>query len=204
MPFDMDPQPQNPKFYYRNCDGCDAPLKYVGPEAKDGAWTSLQADDALMIQLSGGYGMAIDPCMEPEPALTQLFCAKCCERLCAQWPSIARVIERHCSSSMAHHCTKTKSFVWTPSTHCDEYCSACGRWGANNRVWDYETSKPIGCATWYDRPTIACECGVTALAVWDWERVDRCSKHDIALQPPDGCYVCRNEKEPVAGSESED
>jgi hypothetical protein len=94
-----------PQKLYRNvrCDGCSAVLKHVEPSLvrDDGTWECLQPDDALVVCLNGGYGMAIDPCVgSTESELTQLFCGTCVKKLCTQWPSIARVVEKFCSSSL--------------------------------------------------------------------------------------------------------
>ncbi len=191
MPFECTPAP---RVYasYRNvrCDGCNVELRPVTPTNEDGSWSSLQPDDALEIKLIGGYGMAIDPCRTFEGE-TQVFCKDCVRKLCEQWPSIAKVVMEHCSSSLGHDCQLTKKFEWTPCNHCDIYCRVCHAWAMNDRAWCEITGKGLGDAE--GRPFVD-HCGQRLPALYDWEItgvMERCQKHDRVLRPKEGCYLCQ-------------
>jgi hypothetical protein len=63
-----------------HCASCQAALEPAQPVSvgDDGLWDSLQPDGALLVQLAGGYGMAVDPTDRREvDALTFLLCASC-------------------------------------------------------------------------------------------------------------------------------
>ncbi len=182
---------------YRNvrCDGCDEPLTMhrTSDEFPEGVWDSLQyAEKAILIELDGSYFMAIDPCHEEDYAdLTKIFCVKCLEKLCGQWPCFAKVIEDGCSSGVGHHCTKERKFIWSNNAHCcHDHCASCGILVSNDKILLDE--KDI-----YSRKSTTCKCGVTAPCKWDWEfsTEERCAKHDgrpigQGYRGGPGCYVC--------------
>lgn len=168
MPFDVEHLPKQPERLYRNvtCDGCGAALKPVYTDRDDGAWSCLQPDDALEIHLVGGYGMAVDPFDADRHELINLFCAACVQRLCAQWPSIAKIVQAHCSASLGHHCTKERAFVWrTYAACCGSLCAKCGAYGS----WQLglETEGDI-----YSRRIVKCACGHVGPGKWEWERTE--------------------------------
>lgn len=78
-----------PSYLYRDvkCDQCNIELKSVSGFCEpDGAWHYLQPEDALMIHLSGGYGMFIDPMTASESDLTIILCKECASTLCQTVP----------------------------------------------------------------------------------------------------------------------
>jgi hypothetical protein len=171
MSFDVETLPRQPKKLYRNvkCDGCDIDLKWVGHPSDDPkVWEDyLQADDTLILNLEGGYSMAIDPCGDAtEQELKILFCGKCTKKLCEQWPAIAKTVMKHCSSSLGHHCSKERKFVWrTCSDCCNTYCKECGRSGCSQIGIEYDND------IYYSRRIIDCSqgCGYQGSGIWEWE-----------------------------------
>lgn len=150
------------------CDGCNCELCYAAMpcEEDEGFWPGLQPEGALQIKLSGGYGMAIDSFGEdltPDD-LVKLFCSKCLEKLCAQWPCFASVVEAHCSSSIAHHCSKERKFVWRAvSECCSVYCAKCSQLATSFTGERQDDSDA------YSRHVVACECGHEGPGTWGWE-----------------------------------
>lgn len=81
------------RFRDVRCDGCDVELEPVSPETRDrdGLWYGLDADGALAMWVSGGYGMFIDP---PDGFLeTVLFCKDCAEKLLDTFPLLRKMPE---------------------------------------------------------------------------------------------------------------
>lgn len=167
MGFEVETLPKHPEKIYRNliCDGCGSKLKNIQPvfDNTDG-WSCLQPDDALILNLEGGYGMAIDPCHALEQELTKLFCGLCVQKLSQQWPCIAETIQNHCSTSLGHFCAKERQFVWRTLSHCCYvYCSRCGEF-AGTRLNLSDSSDR------YSRIIINCsECGSSLPGLWSWE-----------------------------------
>lgn len=184
MSFDVEVVRQ-PEKLYRNvkCSGCEVALTPVsGGIREDGAWEHLQPDDTLVLKLDGGYGMAIDPMGEAsESDLTILLCRNCTPKMCEQWPAIAKVVQEHVSSSLGHHCSKEKKFVWRPySDCCYIYCSNCGVSAMNERVWvEIPDELNPGYTKYvehdrYHRWDVKCKkCGVEGPSVWGWEKVPK-------------------------------
>lgn len=153
MSFDVERPKKQPAALYRNvkCDGCGEPLRNVGPSVEGSdAWPCLQPDDALILELVGGYGMAIDPFGDATDSdLAKIICGKCLPKLCEQWPCFMETIQKHCSSSLGHHCSKERKFVWrTYSDCCNSVCEKCGQHigsftGKRQDSTD-EYSRPIG------------------------------------------------------------
>lgn len=120
---------QNVKVYGEyKCDGCYKDIKVTFCDQEVEYSRSFQPDDALIVKLDGGYGCAIDPmCEDDYKDLTKIFCKKCLKKLCLQWPTFFAVIRNGCSSTIGHHCSKTKKFSWKNSSNCCRtYCSKCG------------------------------------------------------------------------------
>lgn len=67
-------------FLAPSCVKCSADMKPVFPRAinEDGTWSSMQPDNGLILQLSGGYGMYIDP-MQKVPLFA--MCGKCVDEV---------------------------------------------------------------------------------------------------------------------------
>lgn len=72
-----------------SCDNCgeNIPLVFADPNGQ-----TQQGDDALQITFDGGYGMYVDPLVQPD--LHMLWCKKCADALCAAFPSIHELIGR--------------------------------------------------------------------------------------------------------------
>lgn len=166
MTYDVERLPWQPEKLYRNvkCDGCGAALAPVTPPLGDGAWLSLQPDDALEVRLVGGYGMAIDPIDESVDDLTLLFCQACLPRLCEQWPAFGRILMEGCSSTLGHHCSKERAFVWRDYSGC---CSpVCRVQGCAVTSLSGEREVP---GDRYSRPMGKCENGHKQACGWAWE-----------------------------------
>lgn len=122
MSFEVEILPRHPEKIYRNvtCDGCGFALKNMGPIRDDpNEWEHLMPDDALILRLDGGYGMAIDPYGNTsQDELTKLLCGDCTRKLCEQWPAIAKTVQAHCSSTLGHYCSKERKFVWKKLSNC--------------------------------------------------------------------------------------
>jgi len=74
----------------RGCDDCGMPLEAVLHE-EDVVVDTLQYKDALIIDISGGYGMFVDTLwVRPEKIV---LCGKCAAQLVRIFPSFARCIE---------------------------------------------------------------------------------------------------------------
>lgn len=161
MTFKVETLPRQPKqkYYDVTCDGCNVEVKKVFSDEY------LQPDDCLILRLEGGYGMAIDPDGDgsSDPLYTKIFCKDCLMRLCEQWPTFQKTIENGCSSSIGHHCSKERKFVWKPSC-CHMYCKGCGRDGSY--MVGLENPDDI-----YSRRIVNCltGCGDVAVGVWNWE-----------------------------------
>lgn len=162
--------PVSPSAKYTDvtCDGCGIQLKPGGPIAEYGsAWNSLQPDDSLIVHLVGGYGMAIDPCVDfTEQEFNILFCRDCTIKLCDQWPVIAKTVKKHCSSSIGHSCYKEESWVWKPYSDCCRlYCSGCGK--ASSDVKENPNNV-------FSRPELDCRtCNKVDFALYGSDRPDR-------------------------------
>jgi len=163
MGFDVEILPRKPDKIYSNvtCDGCGKATKNISSDEY------LQPDDALILRLEGGYGMAIDPCCDntlTDSKYTKIFCKLCLKKLCEQWPTFLKTIQEGCSSSMAHHCSKVRSFIWEPISCCATYCNGCGRSGSY--IVGLEIEGDI-----YSRRVVNCltGCGLVAPGIWSWE-----------------------------------
>lgn len=150
------------RYYDVTCDGCNDRLLSATPVLvhEDGGWPCLQPDDALTLNLSGGYGEAIDPFgYAAEDDLRIVLCNKCTIRMCDEWPAIKKIVQQHCSPSLGHHCSRSKQFEWSSAYDCCRvFCSKCGR----NATTLFFNGR-------YERRTAKCFCGVTALGIWKWE-----------------------------------
>lgn len=155
------------KLYYDvRCDGCNSLLRKICPrhDGEGEGWECLQADDALILNLEGGYGMVIDPVDASEDELKTIFCGECTRKLCNQWPAISKIVERNCSSSLGHKCSKERKFVWKSLTDCCYiYCSNCGRSGSPYGLEDPEDI--------YSRRIVNCLTGCKNIrpGIWHWE-----------------------------------
>jgi hypothetical protein len=93
----------------------------------------LQADDALSISVSGGYGMFIDTLGESQEeadARDILLCKTCAELLCRTSPYFLDAVESHISGSVGHQCVDGE-LVWEPIDQCSTDSDLHG-W---RRVW---------------------------------------------------------------------
>lgn len=72
-----------PEYYYRNvkCDWCKSELKMVC-ESKE-PYRYLQPEDALILQLQSGYGLAVD-FVSNQPNTTLICCKVCLPKLCQE------------------------------------------------------------------------------------------------------------------------
>jgi hypothetical protein len=79
-----------------SCGRCRTDLKPVFPNSVvDGVWHDLQADDALALNASGGFGMFVDPMLPSDTATgTFLLCADCAQWLEREVPGLALVLSR--------------------------------------------------------------------------------------------------------------
>lgn len=76
------------------CGRCREDLTPVFPDqAEDGAWESLQAEGALQVTLSGGYGMYVDP-IGSDPTGEVLLCKTCTEWLRSEIPGVDMALKR--------------------------------------------------------------------------------------------------------------
>lgn len=79
-----------------HCDECDCELEPVFAEHaldEQGHWRYLQPDEGLLITFGGGYGMFIDPMLEPEPCL--ILCGPCATALARSHKAIGRLLARY-------------------------------------------------------------------------------------------------------------
>lgn len=153
------------RYYDVTCDGCNIPLEQIGPEEEEGGWRCLQADDALILNLEGGYAMAIDPIDASKDDLTTIFCGECTRKLCEQWPAISKIVRKNCSFSLGHECSKERKFVWKSLTDCCySYCVKCGRSGTLYMGLENPEDR-------YSHPIIDCLTGCKNIgpAIWSWE-----------------------------------
>lgn len=86
-----DPAAPGERYWNVRCDNCGDGLVEVGTgRTVLEAWESLQAADALWIELAGAYGMyfdALDDDLEP-----MLFCRVCADRLRSLFPGFEAVL----------------------------------------------------------------------------------------------------------------
>ena len=73
--------------YSATCDNCDTPLIHDAVASK----TSMQFQDALVIDLNGGYGMFFDCITSGDPRL--VLCEKCANKLIEQFPCFREAID---------------------------------------------------------------------------------------------------------------
>jgi len=73
--------------YSATCDNCDTPLVHDAVASKN----SMQFQDALVIDLNGGYGMFFDSLIRGDPRL--VLCEKCANKLIKQFPCFQRAID---------------------------------------------------------------------------------------------------------------
>lgn len=80
-----------PKYYYRNvrCDWCNSELKMVCESQEP--YKYLQPADALILELRGAFGMAIDPITEL-PNTILICCKNCLPKLCKENPPIDNIV----------------------------------------------------------------------------------------------------------------
>jgi hypothetical protein len=72
------------------CDWCGQPVKMVAESQEP--YRYLQPEDGLVIEVSGGYGMAYDP-LGSEENSTLLCCKNCIPQLCQYNPPIKKLLE---------------------------------------------------------------------------------------------------------------
>ena len=110
------------KTIYRDvtCDSCGAALKqvFVHDDAVPGDWDYLQADDALHLQLSGGYGEFID-LMDPSDYedCKLIICGTCAKALVDAFPYLKAVVIRHLNLNIGHVCNDGELY-WIPQPEC--------------------------------------------------------------------------------------
>jgi len=173
------------KFYNVTCDGCGIALKSATrphgvTQTEDGeVWDCLQPEDTLIVNLQGGYGCAIDPMGDLLPSEeTLLFCLECTRKLGQQWPAIGKTIQKACSASVGHHCSKVKEFVWeTLVGCCGNFCSSCGEDGSYSIGYEVENDR-------YSRRIVQCDCGFVGPSKWGWEMTLRKGDSVVLVKEP--------------------
>jgi hypothetical protein len=87
---------QQPSVVYTDvvCGGCRGELKPVFPEDVNaqGEWRALQADDALQILVSGGYGMYMDEVGREPSRSVFLLCRQCVDALRKVIPGLHQIL----------------------------------------------------------------------------------------------------------------
>jgi len=73
--------------YSATCDNCDTPMIHDPVASK----ASMQFQDALVIDLNGGYGMFFDNMISGDPRL--VLCEKCANKLIEQFPYFQKAID---------------------------------------------------------------------------------------------------------------
>lgn len=101
------------------CSACEVELKPVFPghTDNDGVWEGLQAENALILNIEGGYGMFIENInVGPDEGLF-ILCERCVKKLMDENPWMAPFLKEHITAGVAHVCDD-EQFVWVPYGDC--------------------------------------------------------------------------------------
>jgi hypothetical protein len=112
------------RFYDVACDGCGYALapEHDSMVTDDGSWTYLQPDDGLLLVLSGGYGMFVDPIYSSSIEMTGVLCVTCAKNLCDSYPGLAKIAALRLSTNIGHLCElEDGKLIWESLSSCECY-----------------------------------------------------------------------------------
>lgn len=104
-----------PSYHHVRCMACREALKpfhndIVNP---DGSWNTLQADNALMLNLTGAYGELLDTWDGPQQGY---LCLNCTQGLVRDNAWFGELLQPALNINVGHTCNGT--LTWTPEPHC--------------------------------------------------------------------------------------